>query len=84
MPVVLGVASTLGIAGVFASFGLFYLGERVFHLSREVIQSLMYLKLSVAGSSHDLRHANATGLSGPSDRRQSCSGQSSARKRWPR
>jgi H+-transporting ATPase len=49
MPVVLGVASTLGIAGVFASFGLFYLGERVFHLNREIIQSLMYLKLSVAG-----------------------------------
>jgi H+-transporting ATPase len=49
MPVVLGVASTLGIAGVFASFGLFYLGERVFHLGREMIQSLMYLKLSVAG-----------------------------------
>ncbi|MGC2355399.1 MAG: plasma-membrane proton-efflux P-type ATPase [Candidatus Acidiferrum sp.] len=49
MPVVLGVASTLGIAGVFASFGLFYLGERVVHLSREMIQSFMYLKHSVAG-----------------------------------
>ncbi len=32
-----------------ASFGLFYLGERVFDLSREMIQPLMYLKLSVAG-----------------------------------
>ena len=49
MPVVLGVATTLGIAGVVASFGLFYLGERAFHLNREVIQSFMYLKLSVAG-----------------------------------
>jgi H+-transporting ATPase len=49
MPLVLGIASTLGVAGVFASFGLFYLGERVFHLNRDVIQSLMYLKLSVAG-----------------------------------
>jgi H+-transporting ATPase len=49
MPVVLGIATVLGIAGVIASFGLFYLGERVFHLSRETIQSLMYLKLSVAG-----------------------------------
>ena len=28
---------------------MFYLGERVFHLSREFIQPLMYLKLSVAG-----------------------------------
>jgi H+-transporting ATPase len=49
MPMVLGIATVLGIAGVVASFGLFYLGERVFHLSREVIQSFMYLKLSVAG-----------------------------------
>jgi H+-transporting ATPase len=49
MPVVLGIASVLGAAGVMASFGLFYLGERVFHLDREFIQSLMYLKLSVAG-----------------------------------
>ncbi len=46
---VLGLATVLGVAGVIASFGLFYLGERVFHLDRAVIQSLMYLKLSVAG-----------------------------------
>jgi H+-transporting ATPase len=49
MPVVLGISATLGIAGVFASFGLFYLAERVFHMSRDMVQSLMYLKLSVAG-----------------------------------
>lgn len=46
---VLGVATVLGITGVLASFGLFYLGERVFHFDRSFIQSLMYLKLSVAG-----------------------------------
>ena len=46
---VLGIATVLGLAGVMASFGLFYLGERIFHLNREVIQTLMYLKLSVAG-----------------------------------
>jgi H+-transporting ATPase len=46
---VLGVATVLGILGVVASFGLFYLGERVFHLDRQTLQSLMYLKLSVAG-----------------------------------
>ncbi|HVB33613.1 MAG TPA: plasma-membrane proton-efflux P-type ATPase [Patescibacteria group bacterium] len=46
---VLGVSTVLGIIGVVASFGLFYLGERVFHLGRETIQSFMYLKLSVAG-----------------------------------
>jgi H+-transporting ATPase len=49
MRVVLGIATVLGLAGVIASFGLFYLGERVYHLSRPVIQTLMYLKLSVAG-----------------------------------
>lgn len=49
MPVVLGIATVLGIAGVIASFGLFYLGERVFHLNRDMIQTLIYLKLSVAG-----------------------------------
>jgi len=49
MPVVLGIASMLGLAGVVASFGLFYIGERIFHLNREMIQSLIYLKLSVAG-----------------------------------
>jgi len=46
---VLGIATVLGVAGVIASFGLFYLGERVFHLDRGFIQSLIYLKLSVAG-----------------------------------
>jgi H+-transporting ATPase len=49
MPVVLGIATVLGIIGVVAAFGLFYLGERVFHLDRAHIQTLMYLKLSVAG-----------------------------------
>jgi H+-transporting ATPase len=49
MRLVLGIATALGTAGVIASFGLFYLGERMFHLNRDVIQSLMYLKLSVAG-----------------------------------
>ncbi len=49
MPAVLGIATALGITGVIASFGLFYLGERLFHLSREFIQPLIYLKLSVAG-----------------------------------
>ena len=49
MRIVLGIATVLGVAGVVESFGLFYLGERVFHMSREMIQTLMYLKLSVAG-----------------------------------
>ena len=49
MRMVLGTATVLGVTGVVASFGLFYLGERVFHLDRAHIQTLMYLKLSVAG-----------------------------------
>jgi H+-transporting ATPase len=49
MRVVLGISTVLGIIGVVSAFGLFYLGERVFHLDREHIQTLMYLKLSVAG-----------------------------------
>jgi H+-transporting ATPase len=49
MRLVLGVSTVLGVAGVVAAFGLFYLGERVFHLDRDRIQTLMYLKLSVAG-----------------------------------
>ena len=49
MRVVLGISTVLGVAGVVSAFGLFYLGERVFHLDRAHIQTLMYLKLSVAG-----------------------------------
>jgi H+-transporting ATPase len=49
MKPVMGVATMLGIIGVVASFGLFYLGETVFHLPKETIQTLIYLKLSVAG-----------------------------------
>jgi H+-transporting ATPase len=49
MRAVLGVSTVLGVTGVVAAFGLFYLGERVFHLDRAHIQTLMYLKLSVAG-----------------------------------
>jgi H+-transporting ATPase len=49
MRLVLGISTILGIFGVMAAFGLFYLGERVFHLDRDRIQTLMYLKLSVAG-----------------------------------
>ena len=49
MPVVLGVSTILGLAGVVASFGLFYIAERMFHLNREVIQAFIFLKLAVAG-----------------------------------
>ncbi|TAE60904.1 MAG: plasma-membrane proton-efflux P-type ATPase [Nostocales cyanobacterium] len=49
MSEVLGLATVLGIAGVIESFGLFYIGENILQLSRETIQTFIYLKLSVAG-----------------------------------
>ena len=49
MRMVLGIATVLGVIGVVSAFVLFYLAERVFHLDRAHIQTLMYLKLSVAG-----------------------------------
>jgi H+-transporting ATPase len=49
MRTVLTISTVLGVIGVVAAFGLFYLSERVFHLDRAHIQTLMYLKLSLAG-----------------------------------
>jgi H+-transporting ATPase len=49
MRMVLAISTVLGVIGVVSAFGLFYLGERVFHIDRAHIQTLMYLKLSVAG-----------------------------------
>ncbi|MEC4673169.1 MAG: HAD-IC family P-type ATPase, partial [Nitrospirota bacterium] len=46
---VLTIAITLGILGVFSSFGLFWIGEEVLHLDRATVQTLMFLKLTVAG-----------------------------------
>jgi H+-transporting ATPase len=49
MRMVLGISTVLGVIGVVSAFGLFFLGEVVFKLDRNIIQTLMYLKLSVAG-----------------------------------
>ena len=49
MNTLLGVATALGLAGVVSSFGILYIGDEIFHLSRETLQSFIYLKLSVAG-----------------------------------
>lgn len=49
MPMVIGVATVLGVVGPIAAFGLFYLSDQIFHLPRPHIQTLMYLMLSVAG-----------------------------------
>ena len=49
MRLVLGIATVLGVIGPIAAFGLFYLGDRVFHLGHPQLQTMMYLMLSVAG-----------------------------------
>src|SRR5271166_6166427 len=55
MRMVLGIATVLGVVGVVSAFGLFYLAEESLldsflpRLDRAVIQTLVYLKLSVAG-----------------------------------
>ena len=49
MRLVLGIATVLGVVGPVAAFGLFFLGDRIFHLDRPHLQTMMYLMLSVAG-----------------------------------
>ena len=49
MRTLLGIATFLGIIGVFSTFGILYIGNVVLQLDRLVLQSFIYLKLSVAG-----------------------------------
>ena len=46
---VLIISSILGILGLVASFTLFWIGEILLGLNREIIQTLIFLKLTVAG-----------------------------------
>ena len=46
---VLIVASLLGATGVISSFGLLLIGLEVFHLSSGTLQTLIFLKMAVAG-----------------------------------
>ncbi|HMK47433.1 MAG TPA: plasma-membrane proton-efflux P-type ATPase, partial [Methanocella sp.] len=46
MKTLLGVSTALGLFGVLTSFGLLYTGINIFHLNHDVLQSLIYLKLS--------------------------------------
>jgi H+-transporting ATPase len=46
---VLGIASLLGALGVVASFGLFWIAETRLRLPADTIQTLIFLKLLVAG-----------------------------------
>ncbi len=49
MNLVFTVASVLGFVGVIESFGLFYIGTNVLSLQNDFLQTLIYLKLSIAG-----------------------------------
>lgn len=49
MHLVLAISTVLGIIGMIAAFGLFFLGQKVFHLTGPELQTMMYLKLSIAG-----------------------------------
>ena len=49
MRLVMGIASVVSVIGVIDNFGLFYIGKHFLHLDLAVIQTLMYLKLSVGG-----------------------------------
>jgi H+-transporting ATPase len=49
MRVVLRIATVPGLVGPVASFGLFYLGDRVFKLGHPQLPTMMWLMLSVAG-----------------------------------
>ncbi len=46
---VMSISTMLGILGVIASFGIFYIAEEYMHLSAPVVQSFIFLKLAVAG-----------------------------------
>jgi H+-transporting ATPase len=50
MRTLLGIATFLGIIGVFSTFGILYIGLVVLKLNLIVIQSFIYLKLAVAGN----------------------------------
>ncbi len=49
MTEVMSISTMLGILGVIASFGIFYIAEEYMHLSAPVVQSFIFLKLAVAG-----------------------------------
>jgi H+-transporting ATPase len=49
MPLTLAISVLLGVLGVIASFLLFWIAEHYLHLARPEVQSVIFLKLLVAG-----------------------------------
>jgi H+-transporting ATPase len=46
---VLGLASVIGVFAMIRSFGIFYLGDSIFHLDTDTVRTLVYLNLSIGG-----------------------------------
>jgi H+-transporting ATPase len=49
MRLVLVPAAMLGLFAVIRSFGIFYIGDRLLDLQQDVVQTLVYLNLSIGG-----------------------------------
>jgi H+-transporting ATPase len=49
MRIVLGLATVLGAFAMIRSFGIFYLGNSVFHLDTDIVRTMVYLNLSIGG-----------------------------------
>jgi H+-transporting ATPase len=49
MRILLSIATFLGVIGVLSSFGILYIGREILKLNLDILQSFIYLKLSVAG-----------------------------------
>ncbi len=49
MTEVLTISTVLGVMGVIASFGIFYIAEEYMRLPTDVVQSFIFLKLAIAG-----------------------------------
>jgi H+-transporting ATPase len=46
---VLGIATVLGAFAMVRSFGIFYIGDSIFHLSPDALRTMVYLNLSIGG-----------------------------------
>jgi H+-transporting ATPase len=46
---VLGIATVIGAFAMLRSFGIFYIGDSIFHLNTDTVRTLVYLNLSVGG-----------------------------------
>ena len=82
MRLVLGISTVLGVMGVIAAFGLFYLGERVFHLDHAHIQTLDVPEVVCGRPSDDFpdAHARSVLVHPPgADSVDSCSGDANDR-----